>query len=116
MVRNTKLQNRLEEDGNNNEIMSQRIYTTTCKTFDLPPAAMEVSRCHSFEFTCMITTLVKQNATIYINLIIVANTTSLPDLLHATHLSLHHKIQFAQLVFIETLVKRGCEYYKQNGT
>lgn len=27
------------------------IYTTKCNIFDLPPAAMDVSKCHSFEFT-----------------------------------------------------------------
>lgn len=29
----------------------ERVYTTNCRIFDLPGAAMEVSKCHSFEFT-----------------------------------------------------------------
>nr|AFK40666.1 unknown [Lotus japonicus] len=27
------------------------MYTTSCNTFDLPPAATDVSKCHSLEFT-----------------------------------------------------------------
>lgn len=29
----------------------ERVYTTNCRIFDRPAAAMEVSKCHSFEFT-----------------------------------------------------------------